>query len=97
MELVEHHANLSDNMRKLANAYADERHLLIWVESAQHQAVAAMAFEVLPTRSPTLPDHVDAAWVATGYDVAQVWRYSRRGGWEDLGSHHLRIDPADPP
>lgn len=95
-ELVEHHANLPDNVRKLANADADERHLLIWVESAQHQAVAAMAFEVLPTRAPALPDHVDAAWVATGYDIAQVWRYSRRVGWEDLGGHPLGNDTTDP-
>ena len=90
VEVAERYANLPDNARKLATAEADECDLFIWVESAHHQAVAAMAFEVLPERVPTLPDHVDAVWLATAYDAPQVWRYVRRLGWQDLGTWRLR-------
>lgn len=85
-EVAEQYAGLADNSRKLAAAQADERHLFVWVENAHHQAVAAMAFEILPETAPELPEHVDAVWLATAYDVSQLWRYSRNDGWEDLGT-----------
>lgn len=91
VEVAEHHGNLSDNARKLATADADERHLFVWVESAHHQAVAAIAFEVLPQRAPQLPEHLDVTWLATAYDVSQVWRYVRGQGWQDLGTRRLDL------
>ncbi|MGH9223220.1 MAG: hypothetical protein ACRD2W_05435 [Acidimicrobiales bacterium] len=89
--VTERYGNLADNARKVASAEADERHLFIWVESGQHQATSAMAFEVLPERHPELPERIDAVWLATAYDVSQVWRWSRIGGWEDLGTLRLPL------
>ncbi|MGH9274669.1 MAG: hypothetical protein ACRDZU_08490 [Acidimicrobiales bacterium] len=93
-EVAERHANLADNAQKLAAAVADERHLFIWVESAQHQIVAAMAFDVLPARAPALPAHVDVVWVVTAYEICQVWRFRRDRGWQDLGTRRLGHEEA---
>jgi hypothetical protein len=86
VDVVVHHANLVDNAAKLQRASeATERHLFVWVESSQHQAVAAMAFGFLPERAPLLPEFVDAVWAVTAFDRARVWRY-RRDEWLHLGT-----------
>ncbi|HZP14949.1 MAG TPA: hypothetical protein VFA96_03930 [Nocardioides sp.] len=86
VDLVEYHAALADNAAKLARAaQADERHLFVWVESSQDQAVAAFGFPLLPERPPLLPDDIDAVWVVTAFDQAHIWQYHRDDGWRDLG------------
>lgn len=89
VEIAQHHANLMDNARKLASAVADERHLFIWVESPHPQAVAAMAIDVLPEGAPNVPGHIDTVWVATGFEISQVWWFVRDRGWEALGTRTL--------
>ncbi len=89
VDVAEHHANLADNSAKLASASAQERHLFIWVESNHHQVVAAMGFEFLPERPPIIPEHIDTVWLATAFHPAQVWRYVRGEGWEDLDRWHF--------
>jgi hypothetical protein len=89
VDVVEHHAHLEDNAAKLSRASeAAERHLFVWVETSQHQAVAAMAFGFLPERAPMLPDFIDAAWAVTAFDGARIWRY-RRDEWLHLGTFTL--------
>ena len=89
VEVVEHHAALEDNVAKLSRANpAWERHLFIWVENSSQQAVATMAFGILPERSPELPAPIDAVWAVTAYELARIWRYHRSEGWRDLGSWH---------
>ncbi len=91
VELIERHAALDDNLRKLSRAKAaSERHLFVWIENSSQQAVATMAFGFLPERPPKLPDCVDAAWAVTAYVQARVWQYHRRHGWRDLGTWRRR-------
>ncbi len=93
VELVERHAALPDNVKKLcAAAGRTERHLFVWVETSAHFAVAAFSISNvlpdgagLPDRAPTLPDCVDAVWAVTAYDTAHIWQYHRAHGWRDLG------------
>ena len=83
---------LPDNLAKLRAAEAPERHLFVWVESSQHQVVAAINGDWLPETAPDLPDEVDAVWLATAFEPSHVWRWSRSAGWEDLGA--WRPEPA---
>ena len=81
IDLVEHHAALGDNTAKLTKVLdAAEKHLFIWVESSHQQAVAAIAFGILPGSPPQLPDCMDAAWAVTAYTDADIWQYHRRHG-----------------
>lgn len=70
---------------KLARAEADERHLFIWVEWAQHATLAALAFVALTPPHPVLPDPVDAVWVVEALFPARVLSYRSNHGWTDHG------------
>ncbi len=75
-------ANKPDNVLKLFRAEAHERHLFIWLMSSQHQLMAAITLDMLPSAQPDLPECVDVIWVAPAYDPpAAVLRYSRDDGW----------------
>jgi hypothetical protein len=89
---AEQHAGLTDNVTKLAAASdRDERHLFVWAERSRFEVVGAFDFtrvfgpDGLPNSAPALHACIDAVWVATATEPAQVWRYSTKSGWEDLG------------
>lgn len=86
-------AGKADNVRKLTSAAEDEKHLFIWIDSDQHQAVAAVDSDWLPSGQPDLPPGVDVMWVATAYDLAHVWAFRSGEGWQDHGA--VRLQTAD--
>ncbi len=48
--------------------------------------MAAINGEWLPESAPQLPGEVDAVWLATAFEPANIWRWSQTAGWEDLGT-----------
>lgn len=76
----------ADNVRKLTSAAEDERHLFVWIDSDQHQAVAAVHSDWFPSGQPDLPDCVDVMWIATAYDRPHVWSFRCGKGWQDHGT-----------
>lgn len=52
-----------DNLDKLLQAEADERHLFLWVDATDNASNVAMATFSVPTDVPSLPDGIDVVWV----------------------------------
>ena len=72
---------------------ADERHLFLWLDGSADQANAAMSFDVLPLRPPSLSLGVDAVWVAPGPYVQEgprltgrLWHCIPGDGWVNVGA-----------
>lgn len=89
--VIERHAAKTDNVTKLAHAVADERHLMVWIDSDCHEYTIAMRLGHLPHKSPTLPAAVDAVWIAPAYAPPPiVWCFNATSGW----SEHPHVDTA---
>jgi hypothetical protein len=80
----------ADNVRKLRSASEDEKHIFVWIDSDQHQAIAAVGSDCLPSGHPHLPPGVDVIWVSTAYDSAHVWSFRAGEAWQDHGAVRLR-------
>jgi hypothetical protein len=83
-------------LAQLSKAEADERHLFIWVEYAQAETLAALAFAdgTLPGvvwPEPVLPAPIDAVWVVDAAFPTTIRIYRRgerwvvQGPWEPTG------------
>lgn len=89
---VETEAWKPDNRRKLGTASADEKHLFVYVTTANHVVWVAVRDESPPLTAPALPAEVTDAWVATwAGDGAWhiVWRARRGQSWTRVGLINL--------
>ncbi len=71
-------------VKKLRETEANERHLIVWMDSSH--AEAELAFATLPPpTAPTLPEGIDVLWLAepTGWpNHVKMWRLRAGGEWE---------------
>jgi hypothetical protein len=79
------------NVKKLAAAEADERHLLVWIDPSAAEAEFAVFQGQPPSAPPELPSGVVVVWVAAhGFvDIGKVgvtrfWRVQPSEGWEQV-------------
>lgn len=79
------------NVTKLTRATADERHLLVWIDSSDNQSESAMVTFSLPKEGPELPDALDVVWVALWMrgmnrdcNVHSLWTFARGGHWQTI-------------
>jgi hypothetical protein len=79
---------------KLGQAIADERHLFVWIDFFQKDAVADLRSGGLPGAKPALPPEVDMVWVAEAFCPGRVLTCSLRDGWTDSGTWQSSADPA---
>jgi hypothetical protein len=82
VEVAEDHANRPDNAKKLNIAATDERHLWIWVTDDRGEQMAAALGGHVPHAGPSVPDYVDAIWIATAHTTPTLWRWDRQRGWD---------------
>ena len=87
--LVEFHAHAGDNLRKLAAADADERHLFVWITGSHPQAELAMYAMGPPETPPNLPEGLDVVWAQN--ESGNLWRARRGGGWEVLEAPRVEV------
>jgi hypothetical protein len=88
--LVERHAHASDNVKKLAAADADERHLFVWITGSHPKAELAMHTGPPPTSRPVLPDGLDVVWVQN--ESGHLWRIQHVGNWEVLQPPRVEVE-----
>jgi hypothetical protein len=73
---------------KLLASGADERHLVVWIDSSYSDAELGMATMPPPDTSPSLPVGIDVVWAATDgmtNDLFErLWRLKPPGGWEAI-------------
>jgi hypothetical protein len=79
---------------KLGQAIADERHLFVWIDFFQKDAVADLRSGGLPGAKPALPPEVDMVWVAEAFCPGRVLTCSLRDGWADSGTWESSADPV---
>jgi hypothetical protein len=79
---------------KLGTAVADERHLFVWIDFFQKDAMADLRSGGLPLIRPALPPEVDVLWVAEAFCPGRVLTYSRSDGWTDSGIWQSSEDSA---
>jgi hypothetical protein len=86
-EAGELEAHKADNMAKLTDSGVAERHLFVWVDSANSVPWNDLDRGDLPNRPPALPPAVTTLWVAAidsgGRRIA--WRVRPPGPWEARG------------
>ncbi|MGD0198422.1 MAG: hypothetical protein ABSC56_11040 [Solirubrobacteraceae bacterium] len=82
---------------KLRAASADERHLLVWIDSSHEDAELAFA-KLRPPPPPTIPPGLDVVWLVGptgGPDQVRIWRAKPPGAWEVCSppsDYALRLD-----
>lgn len=86
--LEEYIGRTEDNLEKLAQSGADERHLWLWLDEHSLRGVAD-AFKdedaALPSRKPNLPPEVTHLWIVN--DVNGLgWRFDPEPGWSKLNT-----------
>ena len=76
------------NIDKLRRAEADERHLLVWVDSTDNASEVAMVNFSLPQEAPDLPDGLDGVWLALWMrgqniesNVHSLWHFVPGNQW----------------
>lgn len=79
---------------KLGKTIADERHLFVWIDFFQKDAVADLRSGGLPRIRPVLPPEIDVVWVAEAFCPGRVLTYSCSDGWADSGIWQSCEDPA---
>ena len=79
----------ADNQAKLARAVADERHLLVWVDSTDTANETAIGTFSVPHEVPELPPVIDKVWVALWMrgmnpqtNIFSLWHLAAGGHWE---------------
>lgn len=80
-------ASRTDNLRKLANSGASERHLFVLVTSFDSGSFAVSDLLIspnapLPTIPPTLPGEITHVWAASTWDSGDGFRWSPDARWE---------------
>lgn len=85
---VEREGNKNDNVRKLTDANAEERHLFVYFHWHGYPAQASMRRGLVPATFPDIPATITHVWAATPTGVDgehMLWCASRSAGWRDLG------------
>jgi hypothetical protein len=85
---VEREATKEDNVRKLTDANAAERHLFVYFDWHGYPAQASMRRGLIPTTFPNIPATITHVWAATPTGVDgehMLWCANRSTGWRDLG------------
>lgn len=91
--IEEYLADRTDNVRKLEESGATERHLFVWLDRdtpgeisrpfTDRRIVERFAHFGLPHRSPILPEGVTHLWVLhSGTGIG--WRWHQPAGWQPL-------------
>jgi hypothetical protein len=91
--IEEYLASRTDNIRKLNESGATERHLFVWLDRdtpgeisrpfTGGRIVESFGHFGLPPRAPILPDRVTHLWVLhSGTGIG--WRWHQPAGWEPL-------------
>jgi hypothetical protein len=84
--LEEYIGRTEDNLRKLAQTGADERHLWLWLDEHSLRGVLD-AFKdegvALPSRKPNLPPAVTHLWIVNELNVVG-WSFEPESGWSNL-------------
>lgn len=70
-------------VKKLREAAADERHLLVWIDGSEPSAEICISKVGPAITAPEIPDGIDVVW-ATNPGVEKVWRLRPPGQWEVL-------------
>lgn len=85
-QAVEDEADKQDNITKLAESGASERHLFVYVDPSNYLAWKTMADGIIPPHSPLVSEVFTGVWVATvGRDGRVIcWKSSHLGQWETL-------------
>lgn len=87
LEILEEYIGCTgDNLRKLAQTGADERHLWLWLDEHSLRGVSDAFKEediALPSRKPNLPPAVTHLWIVS--DVNGLgWRFEPENGWSKI-------------
>ncbi len=82
-----------DNLSKLRNSGAAERHLFVWGGAFPQDWASLRPLKLdiaaLPSRAPNLPPEVTHVWVAAdGERPSRIVHWTPNGGWQEAG----RID-----
>lgn len=92
---VEREAGKTDNQVKLAAVQCEQRHLFIFVDASDFDTWGPMLRELMPPRTPSLPESVTHVWVVSSAVEAHWFRvllYSREHAWRDCGPIYAKID-----
>lgn len=86
----------ADNLRKLAAASADERHVFVIVPAFSSAPFPVIDLLLapgapLPTIPPTLPEPLTHVWVASGWRTDVGFRYAPNVGWTEF----VKVESAD--
>lgn len=78
----------SDNRRKLAATEAAERHLFVFIDDSESDALASLLICHPPTDPPNLPSEITHLWVATYFGKRDQFVYWRtdESGWLEPGT-----------
>ena len=77
------------NIDKLRRAEADERHLLVWVDSTDNASEVAMVNFSLPQEAPDLPDGLDGVGSLCGCEGKTSSPTSTPSGTSSLGTNGI--------
>jgi hypothetical protein len=86
---IEREAAKEDNVRKLSDASAEERHFFVYFDWHGYPAQASMRNGLIPTSFPNIPSQITHVWAATSSGTEGehlLWCANRSTGWHDLGA-----------
>ena len=83
-------ASRPDNLRKLRNSGAVERHLFVWggLFPQDWASLRPLKLDItaLPSRAPNLPPEITHVWVAAdGERPSRIVHWTPNGGWREAG------------